>query len=244
LGKATKIFTAVSNMSLDLYQGETLGLVGESGCGKTTLGRSILGLVDYNKGEIYYKGKEIKSLSRNEMQNYRQEVQLVFQDPYSSLNPRHTIGQAIMEPLEVHQLVTGSVNRKQKAMELIEQVSLPTDSFYRYPHEFSGGQRQRVAIARALAMNPKVIVCDEMVSALDVSVQAHILNLLNDLKQDFGLTYIFISHDLSVVKYMSNRMLVMENGQTVELGISDDVYENPKSDYTKQLISAIPKSFS
>jgi peptide/nickel transport system ATP-binding protein len=241
IGTATKVFTAVKNMHLDLYLGETLGLVGESGCGKTTLGRSILGLVEYNKGEIYYKGKEIKSFSKKEMQLFRQEVQLVFQDPYSSLNPRHTIGQAIMEPLEVHQLVSGKTNRKNKALELIQQVSLPIDSFFRYPHEFSGGQRQRVAIARALAMSPKVIVCDEMVSALDVSVQAHILNLLNDLKREFGLTYIFISHDLSVVKYMSNRMLVMKNGQAIELGISDEVYENPQSDYTKQLINAIPK---
>ncbi|PKP39480.1 MAG: ABC transporter ATP-binding protein [Bacteroidetes bacterium HGW-Bacteroidetes-15] len=240
LGKPTKVFSAVNNLSFNLYPTETLGLVGESGCGKTTLGRAILGLVGYSQGSITYKGTEIRQMNTDEMQNFRKEVQLVFQDPYSSLNPRHTIGETLMEPLEFHKIVSGKTDRKKRVLDLLEQVSLTADSFYRYPHEFSGGQRQRIAIARALALNPKVIVCDEMVSALDVSVQAQILNLLNQLKKDFGLTYIFISHDLSVVKYMSNRMLVMQNGQSVEYGYSDDIYSNPMSNYTTRLINAIP----
>jgi peptide/nickel transport system ATP-binding protein len=240
LGKPSTVFHAVSNLSFDLFPKETLGLVGESGCGKTTLGRAILGLVDYNRGAIKYNGKEIGKMGAADLLKFRREVQLVFQDPYSSLNPRHTIGETIMEPLEFHKIVSGASNLKTKALELLEQVSLPSDSFFRYPHEFSGGQRQRVAIARALALNPKVLVCDEMVSALDVSVQAQILNLLNQLKKEFGLTYIFISHDLSVVKYMSNRILVMQHGKAVEYGYSDDIYEKPSSDYTKQLIGAIP----
>ena len=193
-----------------------------------------------NKGSIVYRGKEINQMTRSEMLSFRRDVQLVFQDPYSSLNPRHTIGETIMEPIKFHDLVKEKTNLKDKALELIELVALPHDSFYRYPHEFSGGQRQRVAIARALAVNPKVIVCDEMVSALDVSVQAHILNLMNDLKRELGLTYLFISHDLSVVKYMSNRMLVMQNGQLVEYGKSEDIYSNPQTNYTRQLIAAIP----
>jgi peptide/nickel transport system ATP-binding protein len=240
LGRSVKSFRAVHNLSFNLFPGETLGLVGESGCGKTSLGRAILGLTNYSKGSIKYKGKEIKELYGSSLLDFRHEVQLVFQDPYSSLNPRHTIGEAIMEPLAFHKLVKGTANRQGKVMELLQQVSLPPDSFYRYPHEFSGGQRQRVAIARALAVNPKVIVCDEMVSALDVSVQAQILNLLNQLKRDLGLTYIFISHDLSVVRYMSNRMLVMQNGECVEFGPSDEISTNPKTDYTQKLIRSIP----
>jgi peptide/nickel transport system ATP-binding protein len=240
LGKPSKLFRAVNRVSFDLFPGETLGLVGESGCGKTTLGRAILGLSEYNKGEIFYKGKSIKNFSKAEKASFHREVQLVFQDPYSSLNPRLTIGDAIMEPILFHRLAKTRKQAKERVNDLLDQVSLPNDSFFRYPHEFSGGQRQRVAIARALAVNPKVLVCDEMVSALDVSVQAQILNLLNGLKDRFGLTYIFISHDLSVVKYMSNRMLVMQHGELVEADFADNIYENPKSDYTKRLIAAIP----
>jgi peptide/nickel transport system ATP-binding protein len=238
-GKPSEKFQAVNSISFDLYPGETLGLVGESGCGKTTLGRAILNLVDYSKGSISYKGKRVGSMTKKETLAFRREVQIVFQDPFSSLNPRHTIGEAIMEPLKVHSLVSGANNAKKKTMELLEQVSLTPDSFYRYPHEFSGGQRQRVVIARALALSPKVIICDEMVSALDVSVQAQILNLLNSLKSELGLTYIFISHDLSVVKYMSNRMLVMQQGKLVEYGYSEDIYNMPQSEYTKKLIKSI-----
>jgi peptide/nickel transport system ATP-binding protein len=241
LGNTTKSFTAVSNISFKLYPGETLGLVGESGCGKTSLGRSILGLTETKSGTISYKGKVVGKMNPKEERKYRKEVQIIFQDPYSSLNPRHTIGEAIMEPLKVHGLIKGEQHRKNRVMELLEQVSLPSDSFFRYPHEFSGGQRQRIAIARALALEPEVIVCDEMVSALDVSVQAQILNLLNRLKAEFGLTYIFISHDLSVVKYMSSRVLVMKSGEMIEYGDSDLVFANPASDYTQKLIDSIPR---
>ena len=239
-GSTTRSFKAVNNLSFDLYPSETLGLVGESGCGKTTLGRAILGLTPYISGSLLYKGNSIKEFSKSQMAEFRQDVQLVFQDPYSSLNPRLTIGEAIMEPIEFYGLAKTKKEKRNKAEELIARVSLPSDSFFRYPHEFSGGQRQRVGIARALAVNPKVLVCDEMVSALDVSVQAQILNLLNQIKKDFGLTYIFISHDLSVVKYMSNRILVMRNGSIVESGIADQVYNSPTSEYTKKLISAVP----
>ena len=242
LGKPIDSFRAVNNLSFDLFPCETLGLVGESGCGKTTLGRAILGLVDYQKGQIEYNNRSIKGFNRGELAQFRREVQLVFQDPYSSLNPRHTIGEALMEPLLFHRLVGSTSKGKVKVLELLQSVALPVDSFYRYPHEFSGGQRQRVAIARALAVNPKVLVCDEMVSALDVSVQAQILNLLNQLKRDLGLTYFFGSHDLSVVKYMSNRMLVMRNGKAVEYGLADSIYNPPGSDYTKRLIAAIPRA--
>ena len=239
-GKPVKVFRAVDNLSFNLYPGETLGLVGESGCGKTTLGRAILGLVHHQKGQITYGGKGAKEFSGQELARFRREVQLVFQDPYSSLNPRHTIGQAILEPITFHKLAKNREYAQDRVFELLQKVSLPVDSYYRYPHEFSGGQRQRIAIARALAVNPRVLVCDEMVSALDVSIQAQILNLLNGLKRDFGLTYIFISHDLSVVKYMSNRMLVMQNGKAVEFGLADNIYYSPESEYTKRLIAAIP----
>ncbi|HOP03124.1 MAG TPA: ABC transporter ATP-binding protein [Tenuifilaceae bacterium] len=241
VGKPSKSFRAVNKVNLNLYQGETLGLVGESGCGKSSLGRAIIGLTQTENGTISYLKKEVGRMKSHELASFRKQVQLIFQDPYSSLNPRHTIGEAIMEPIKFHKLAKTESEVKQKAISLIEQVSLPTDSFYRYPHEFSGGQRQRVAIARALALNPKVIICDEMVSALDVSVQAQILNLLNQLKHDLGLTYIFISHDLSVVKYMSNRVLIMKSGELVESGDPDEIFQNPQTEYTKNLIDSIPQ---
>ncbi|MDD2278723.1 MAG: ABC transporter ATP-binding protein [Bacteroidales bacterium] len=239
-GNPKEQFFAVSNLNVDIYPNETLGLVGESGCGKTTLGRAILGLTPIANGEILYKGNSLKNMTRSEVKQFRQEVQLVFQDPFSSLNPRHTIGQMLMEPIKFYHLASGQRDLRQKAMEMLEMVSMPTDSFYRYPHEFSGGQRQRIAIARALTVNPKVLICDEMVSALDVSIQAHILNLLNQLKRELNLTYLFISHDLTIVKYMSNRIIVMYKGEIIEMGYSDDLYANPKSNYTKKLIAAIP----
>ncbi|MFA5646834.1 MAG: ABC transporter ATP-binding protein [Bacteroidales bacterium] len=239
-GSTTRSFKAVNNLSFNLYPTETLGLVGESGCGKTTLGRAILGLTPYASGNILYREKNIKSFSKTQMAQFKQDVQLVFQDPYSSLNPRLTVGETIMEPIDFYGLAKSKNAKRSKAEELIARVSLPPNSFYRYPHEFSGGQRQRIGIARALAVNPKVLVCDEMVSALDVSVQAQMLNLLNQIKKDFGLTYIFISHDLSVVKYMSNRILVMQNGNIIEYGIADQVFNSPTSEYTRKLISAIP----
>ena len=241
LGKPSQTFRAVNQVNIKLYPGETLGLVGESGCGKSSLGRAIIGLTQTGNGTISFLGKDVRKMKRSEIARFRKQVQLIFQDPYSSLNPRHTIGEAIMEPIRVHKLAKTEKEIKEKALALIEKVSLPSESFYRYPHEFSGGQRQRVAIARALALEPKVIICDEMVSALDVSVQAQILNLLNQLKTDFGLTYIFISHDLSVVKYMSNRVIIMKSGEMVEYGDSDEVFSNPQTEYTKNLIDSIPK---
>jgi peptide/nickel transport system ATP-binding protein len=239
-GKPMQVFRAVSSASFNLFQGETLGIVGESGCGKTTLGRAILNLVENRNGSITFNGSPIESFSGENLKAFRREVQIVFQDPYSSLNPRLTIGEAIMEPLLVHSIVPNKAQRKARALELLHEVSLPANSFYRYPHEFSGGQRQRIVIARALALEPKVLICDEMVSALDVSVQAQILNLLNDLKRKRNLTYLFISHDLSVVRYMSNRILVMQNGQIVEEGFADDIFNSPKSEYTAKLIASIP----
>lgn len=241
LGKPSRTFRAVNHVNIKLYPGETLGLVGESGCGKSSLGRAIIGLTQTENGTISFLGKELRKMKRNELANFRKQVQLIFQDPYSSLNPRHTIGEAIMEPIRFHKLAKTEKEIKGKALALIKKVSLPAESFYRYPHEFSGGQRQRIAIARALALDPKVIICDEMVSALDVSVQAQILNLLNELKADFGLTYIFISHDLSVVKYMSNRIIIMKSGEMVEYGDPDEVFSNPQTEYTKNLIDSIPK---
>lgn len=240
-GKAKDYVKAVNDVSFDVYPGETLGLVGESGCGKTTLGRTILKLVEPTGGNIIFEGKDLTHLGTKEMRDYRKKMQIIFQDPYSSLNPRITIGEAIMEPMRVHGVFNNDQDRKARVMELLRRVNLPEQHFYRYPHEFSGGQRQRICIARSLALNPKFIICDESVSALDVSVQAQVLNLLNELKAEFGFTYIFISHDLSVVKFMSDRMIVMNQGEIVEMGKADDIYNNPQTDYTKKLISAIPK---
>ena len=240
-GGITDYVKAVDDISFDVYPGETLGLVGESGCGKTTTGRTILRLNEPTAGQMIYKGKDIASLNEQELREFRKEVQIIFQDPYSSLNPRMTIGNAILEPMQVHGILANDEERKKRVEELLEKVSLGAEHFNRYPHEFSGGQRQRIGIARALAVNPKFIICDESVSALDVSVQAQVLNLLNDLKQEFGLTYIFISHDLSVVKYMSDRMVVMQNGKIEEMGDADQIYLEAKTQYTQRLISAIPE---
>lgn len=241
LGKTRHSLKAIQNIQFDVYKGETLGLVGESGCGKTTLARVITQLIDYNSGEIEYKGKVLKNLTNIELKQFRQKVQIIFQDPYSSLNPKITIGEAIAEPLKVHQLCQTTKERKQRVLELLKQVKLTEEDYSKYPHEFSGGQRQRIVIARALALNPEFIICDESVSALDVSVQAEILNLLNDLKRKYQLTYIFISHDLSVVKYMSDRIMVMRDGQLVEINKADKLYQSPASDYTRKLIDSIPE---
>ena len=240
-GGISSYVKAVDDVSFDVYKGETLGLVGESGCGKTTIGRTIIKLEDATSGEMIYKGKDISSMNTKELRSFRKEVQIIFQDPYSSLNPRMTIGNAIMEPMQVHGILENDEQRKNKVEDLLRRVNLDPSHFYRYPHEFSGGQRQRIGIARALAVNPKFIICDESVSALDVSVQAQVLNLLNELKEEFGLTYIFISHDLSVVKYMSDRMLVMQSGKIEEMGDADQIYDNPETPYTQKLIDAIPE---
>lgn len=239
-GKKTG-FKAVNDVSFKMYEGETLGLVGESGCGKSTLGNTILQLDKATSGQIFYRGVDITKLPSKDIRSLRKEIQIIFQDPYSSLNPRIPVGKAIMEPMKVHKLYKNDAERKQKTIEILERVGLGEEYFNRYPHEFSGGQRQRIGIARTIALQPKLIVCDESVSALDISVQAQVLNLLNELKENFGFTYIFISHDLAVVKYMSDQVLVMNKGKIEELADADVLYENPQKDYTKKLIAAIPK---
>jgi peptide/nickel transport system ATP-binding protein len=241
LGKTTEYVKAVDDVTFDVYPGETLGLVGESGCGKTTLGRSILRLVEPTGGEVIFEGKNIRDLKAKDLKNLRKDMQIIFQDPYSSLNPRMTIGNAIMEPMQVHDMYENDKQRKEKVIELLEKVNMLPEHFNRYPHEFSGGQRQRICIARALGLRPKFIICDESVSALDVSVQAQVLNLLIQLREEFQFTYIFISHDLSVVKFMSDRMVVMNKGKIEEMGIADEIYNHPKNEYTQKLIAAIPK---
>lgn len=240
-GKVLTYTKAVDDVTFDVYEGETLGLVGESGCGKTTLGRSILKLADSHDGQILFHGKDIRAMKESEFRQYRKDMQIIFQDPYSSLNPRITIGDALMEPMKVHNIFPTAEERRDRVYDLLKKVGLDEKYFSRYPHEFSGGQRQRICIARALGLNPKFIICDESVSALDVSVQAQVLNLLNDLKKEFKFTYIFISHDLSVVKFMSDRMVVMQQGKIEELGDADEIYNNPKSGYTQKLINAIPR---
>jgi peptide/nickel transport system ATP-binding protein len=243
-GKPTATYDAVKEVSFSIYKGETLGLVGESGCGKTTLGRTLLQLIPPTSGTILYEGKDWAACTPEEQTAMRRRMQMVFQDPFGSLNPRLTIGQALTEPLQVHNLISSAAQRKEKAIEWLEKVSLKGEYFNRYPHQFSGGQRQRIVIARALIMNPEFVVCDESVSALDASVQAQVLNLLNDLKAELGFTCLFISHDLGVVHYLSDRIMVMNKGKIEEASTAEMVYHHPQSDYTKRLIAAIPKGFA
>lgn len=234
-------FKAVNGVSFKIYPGETIGLVGESGCGKSTLGNAIIQLDKATSGIIKYRGKDITHLGKADLRKMRKDIQIIFQDPFASLNPRLTVGKAIMEPMKVHHIGNSETERKEKVFEILNNVGLDSSSFYKYPHEFSGGQRQRVGIARTIALEPKLIVCDESVSALDISVQAQVLNLLNDLKFQFGFTYIFISHDLAVVKYMADQLLVMNKGEIEEIGDADKIYSSPEKEYTKKLINAIPK---
>ncbi len=247
-GKPLQTLKGVDGISFDIMEGETLGLVGESGCGKSTLGRALLRLIDHSAGNILYRGQSLDTLSANEMRALRLKLQIIFQDPYSSLNPRITIGDAIAEPLKVHRKTLNTQNTpitqntlKETVLSLMEQVGLQPDWYSRYPHELSGGQRQRVCIARALILQPELVVCDESVSALDVSVQAQVLNLLNDLKRRYHYTYLFITHDLSVVKFLSDRIMVMQKGKIVESGTPDDLFRNPQTAYTRTLLEAIPR---
>lgn len=241
LKKENTYLKAVDEVNFKVYPGETLGLVGESGCGKTTLGRTLLKLIEPTGGKIIFEGKEIQDWTEKELRPLRKDIQIIFQDPYSSLNPRIQIGKAIQEPMKVHGIGSSDKDRKERVLALLEKVGLKAEHYSRYPHAFSGGQRQRICIARTLALSPRFIVCDESVSALDVSIQAQVLNLLKDLQEEFGLTYIFISHDLSVVKFMSDRILVMKEGVIVESSDAEEIYHSPKTDYTRELISAIPE---
>lgn len=235
-------FRAINSVSFSIYPGETVGLVGESGCGKSTLAKAIMQLEPIDNGSIWYKGENVTNLKGESLKKFRREVQLVFQNPFASLNPKMRIGNAILEPMQAHSLLNSHSDRVKRVKDLLELVGLNASYFTRYPHELSGGQRQRIGIARAIAVNPKVIICDESVSALDISVQAQVLNLLNNLKKEFGFSYLFISHDLAVVKYMSDQLIVMNKGEIEEAGDADEIYAAPKKKYTQQLIEAIPKS--
>jgi peptide/nickel transport system ATP-binding protein len=235
-----RVLRAVSNVSFTLYRGKTLGLVGESGSGKSTVGLTVMRLHAANGGEVRYEGKDLLAMSPREQMPYKKRIQIIFQNPYASLNPRFTVGDILMEPMYIHQIGSNDAERERLALELLDRVGMTALSFRKYPHEFSGGQRQRIAIARALSMRPDIVICDESVSALDVSVQAQVLNLLQDLQDEYRMSYLFISHDLAVVKYFSDQVMVMNQGEVVEMADSDEIYRNPCHPYTQKLLSAIP----